>query len=239
MSTNLEILYREMFGKLAQAPGSWRSTELCAFAGLKGRKYKGDLFVVGQAPNDWRNEWTADDLVQSDFIHRLVDDLLSPECPLAWVSGNWGVARTTKYNTRRSAFWRVVRQVVHGLSIANIDEDSWCSYIAWSDLYKISPSGGGRNPTETLCDAQFESCVKILKEEISLLRPGRILFLTGINWAHPFLKELGFLQESSITDPVEAASGILAGSRAVVLPHPRGKSEQQIVKAAVECLCKN
>jgi len=64
MSQSLQALYREMFEQLATAPRSWRKTDLVAFAGLKGQKYKHELLVIGRAANGWRAEYdlTCDDL---------------------------------------------------------------------------------------------------------------------------------------------------------------------------------
>jgi hypothetical protein len=246
MSHNLQALYREMFEQFATAPGSWHGTDLVAFAGLKGQNYKHELLVIGRAANGWRSEYdlTCDDLMHADFVESLVAGLFSQNSPcypsMTFVTDYWGAAKAVKHhanNMRKKAFWRVVKEVVGGLRIANVEDDSWPAYIAWTNLYKISPCAGG-NPSDPFCDAQLGSCVKILKEEVMLWNPRRILFLTGLNWADQFLEELGFVQESDKTssNEIQAIGRLLNGTKVLVLPHPARKPEDPLVEAAITCL---
>jgi hypothetical protein len=97
---------------------------------------------------------------------------------------------------------------------------------------KSSPAQG-RNPSTTLADAQFSHCVKILEAEVKILEPRRIVFLTGLNWVQPFLKELNFVSDSNAKYPLEASGHIFNGSNVVVVPHPERKPEEPIVSAVV------
>lgn len=230
-----EMLYREMLQKLSHSQGRWRSIQLCGFVGLKGTNFAGELLVVGRAVNSWGQGWTADELLEEATLNRVATEMFNNDALLTWVSDQWG--SKVEYNTRRSAFWRVIREVVQELSLANVENASWPSHIAWSNLYKISPFVG-RNPSEVLADTQFPNCAGILKAEIKALTPRRILFLTGLNWAQRFLKELDFRPASSVDYPVEASGHIFSGSQVVVLPHPERKPGRPIVTAAVSCLSK-
>jgi hypothetical protein len=131
----------------------------------------------------------------------------------------------------------VIHEVVRRLF--DVEDDSWPSYISWTNLYKVSPGVLGGNPADALAEVQFSHCAKILEAEIMALTPRRILFLTGfLGWAQPFLTKLGFVQDLSVEPPMEASGHILSGSRVAVLPHPQGKPGYPIVTAAVDYLNK-
>jgi hypothetical protein len=150
---------------------------------------------------------------------------------MLWVSRCWGA--TDGYNTRKSAFWRVIRATVGRLGVADIGAPTWPSFIAWSNLYKISPGAGG-NPSSALADAQLAKCIEILRTEIQAWAPRRVLFLTGQWWAKPFLDGLGFAPGSDPPlEPVEASGTIFNGARAVVGPHPQAKPEGPLVASIV------
>ena len=101
-------------------------------------------------------------------------------------------------------------------------------------IYKVSPHSGG-NPFGRLAAAQLDMCIKILEIEVSDWQPRRILFLTGLSWAGPFVKGLGWNLEprGSIGD-LEAVGTTSTGVRFVVLPHPQGRREGRLVKSIVE-----
>jgi uracil-DNA glycosylase len=63
---------------------------------------------------------------------------------------------------------------------------SWFSRLHWTNLYKVNPACT-RNPRGPLLKAQEELCKDILRSEIMLLQPKRVLFLTGWKWVEPFL----------------------------------------------------
>ena len=117
--------------------------------------------VVGRAVNGWTEGILPEHLAlpaaaetYSQVVLTSVNgDAPCPPCPMTWVTNQWG--NTNKgYNTRRSAFWRVIRGVVDGLGIADVEQDAWSSHLVWSNLYKIAPANG-RNPSKTLSDIQL------------------------------------------------------------------------------------
>ncbi|MGD0109852.1 MAG: hypothetical protein ABSC06_38400 [Rhodopila sp.] len=141
------------------------------------------------------------------------------------------------YNTRRSAFWRVIRAVVSRLHIANVDENTWPSYLIWSNLYKVSPAKGG-NPNSELRCAQFNECVQLLQWELENYRPSRILFLTGRAWADPFLTQVwNDRVERNGHSFVECIGHVACGphhaATCVVASHPQGKNETNWVNDVV------
>src|SRR5580704_4797889 len=121
-----EALYREMLEKLAHAQGRWRSESLCVFAGVMGQKYDGELLVVGRAPNTWHIVITAEEMLSELSIEKVIAELIADDFSMTSFSEGWGAKKANgKYNTAKSAFWRVIRKVVQGLGIADVTSDSW------------------------------------------------------------------------------------------------------------------
>jgi hypothetical protein len=217
------------------------SGEITGFMAMVGQTYQRDLMVVGRAVNGWRAECTPEALTIQANLQQFVQDVLDnvtdqASCPMRWVSTAWG--NTQYYNTRRSAFWRAIRRVVGALNIADIEDAAWPSYLIWSNLYKIAPAAGG-NPSAMLCSLQLNGCISLLEEEFQTYRPKRLLFLTGIGWAGPFVKRLA---PSLTVVPdfryVQAVGKTLENnhdaSTIVVAVHPQGKLEGSWVQEVVE-----
>lgn len=224
-----EELYREMLMKLADYE---RSEGICVFAALKGGNYGGELLVIGRAVNGWLVNLAPSDLNDKKKLDEAIT-ALADGTDMCWVTKRWGARHG--YNTKRSAFWRTARAVVGELGVADIKDNSWPSYISWSNLYKLARRDGGNPPSE-LIKLQFESCVKILEAEIYSLKPRRILLLTSKGWATPFLDKIGFTKQSSLDEPPCVFGSLPNGSKVAVLEHPQGKREGPMVAAAVNYL---
>lgn len=186
-------------------------------------------------------------------------------CPMSWVRRDWdqryicegetcgesfiqktevcpkcgGNRIKRAYCTATSAFWRVIRAVTQKLAIANPDRDenlTWPSFLYWTDLYKISPEAGG-NPTTALIAAQQNACERMLKEEIAQAVPKRILFLTGWDWARPFLACLGVQdappRQGHVTFCGKLQLALEQEALVVVAPHPQAKPEGEIVEEII------
>ena len=215
--------------------------QVTGFLSMKGDRYDHKLMVVGRAVNGWTQgilpHELAEPLASERYAAEVFDSVAgSGRCPMTWVTDCWGNSGSN-YNTKRSAFWRVIRAVVGETDIANINEGDWPSHLVWSNLYKVAPANGG-NPDTTLCDIQFSGCLSLLEIELSNYCPYRLLLLTGLAWAEPFLQHIspGFKRVSN--SYVEAigqfnlASGIT--TKVVVAAHPQGKQEGEWVKEVME-----
>ena len=138
------------------------------------------------------------------------------------------------YNTRRSAFWRVIRLITIELGIPELTE-KWSEYIAWSNLYKVSPKKRG-NPYTWLLNAQFEFAVRLLHEEIEFFKPKRILFLTGWNWAKDFISDQLVIKNKPGTYVEGIGYFYLSNkeaSKVVIVKHPQGKKEKSLTKEVI------
>ncbi|NVN97656.1 hypothetical protein HXX01_05565, partial [Candidatus Nomurabacteria bacterium] len=132
------------------------------------------------------------------------------------------------YNTNKSAFWRVIRQVVSRLNIADSENPEWPSHLVWSNLYKVAPATGG-NPSSKLCSIQFNKCRSLLEKEIEIFAPKRLLCLTG-GWAIPFMENFSpGIKPVSGYKYVESCGTINFKSNGattvVIAAHPQGKTE--------------
>lgn len=228
---SLRIIARNIgqnFDTLPDAP-------ITAFMAMIGNQYRGELMVVGRAVNGWIEGCKPQELNDSrnvnSFIERVLQSVTDGDpCPMQWVSESWGNYDHGDYNTKKSAFWRVIRRVVDELSIADVESPEWPSHLMWSNLYKFAPAKKGRNPSSGLCSIQFNECKSLIEQEISTFSPKRILFLTGMNWAEPFIERL-MVDVTAITgyQYVEGIDKISSSSQAhgwvVVAAHPQGKKE--------------
>ncbi|MCH4896687.1 hypothetical protein E0494_08250 [Marinilabiliaceae bacterium JC040] len=112
------------------------------------------------------------------------NSLVSKKEQLRWVVECEG--NTEGYNTNKSAFWRLIKNISQ--EIYHTNEEEWYRKIAWNNLYKLSPKKGG-NTSESTKSLQFETCAKILKKEISIMSPKYVIFFTS-DWEDDFLTYL-------------------------------------------------
>ena len=222
---------------------------LTGFLPMRGDLYKpGGLMVVGRATHDWRTRirWNClgSDKSRKEYTQEVVrkNSDRDGKCPMVWVKELWGNTEfSEKYgtprNTKRSAFWRVIQKVTSYIPITE-DESNFSSWLTWSNLYKLSPISG--NPGGKLRRLQLEGCKSSFKHEIDVYRPGRLLLLTGLGWAEPFLEELridseddGDLEHVELTGRLHYSKKNSASL--VVAKHPQGKKEDiwvdQVMKA--------
>jgi hypothetical protein len=234
-----ELLKKIVF-KIGQNHTRLPASPLTGFMAIVGNLYDHELMVCGRAVNVWNSGWSPQSLTNEqdaeNFLHDTLDSVIDGGlCPMSWVFKDWD--KNDGYATKKSAFWRVIRLVVAELGIDHFESPEWPSHLFWSNLYKIVPSKGG-NPSERLCSLQFDECKSLLEEEIRSCTPKRLLFLTGLAWAEPFLADFDpGLSVSPQTKYVEATGkvNLIYGnqSRIVVAKHPQGKKEDIWVREVV------
>jgi len=229
-SSQGEIFQKQILAPIVENYG--KNTEaLCGFIALEGDKYKSGrkLMVIGRAVNGWGDGQSIAELQNPTARAEFVDGFVYPdgECQMAWVAKSAGASDT--YNTNSSAFWRVIREVSRCLGVWQDDqEDGWSSHLVWSNLYKVSPYAGG-NPSNKLCEIQEPGCIDLLRTEIREFAPDKVLFLTGMDWAWPFMKGLG-CRLQAVDGLVEAVGTVTNGiaeeaTPFVVAQHPQAKPE--------------
>ena len=240
-----ELLRDRVLPSVGKAAGQGKilGDKLTGFLAQEGCRYKrdGGLMVVGRAVNGWTGEYHPKDFADRDIRENHASDLqemsVGQGCPMAWVTKQWGA--TNVYNSRKSAFWRVIKQVTERLGISKPGSEDWPSHLVWSNLYKLSPAKGG-NPDQNLKNAQLCGCKQLFKRELQDYCPKYLLLLTGKDWAEPFLEifqdvDVGSMgQYVCCTASWYSSSGI--ATRVVVAVHPRSKPEQNWVDEVIQAM---
>lgn len=236
-----DYLAEHLLPLIGQNSARLPNREITGFLSMAGKHYNHELMVVGRAVNRWgKGKYFPRELsdvatsqVFAEAIFKSVTD--DKACPMAWVTEGWG--SSDEYNTKRSAFWRTIRAVVAKAGIVNADDEAWPSHLVWSNLYKLAPEEGG-NPGAALRRGQLSGCLELFRQEIEIYRPRRLLLLTGLDWAEPFLDRFvpSITRTSSkfvkAVAQIEHSSGKLTS--VVVAVHPQGKPEITLVAEIFE-----
>ncbi|MDR1381865.1 MAG: hypothetical protein LBJ47_10380 [Tannerella sp.] len=213
-----------LYGELLKRNPAGNSPEdLCAFCAQWGSEFpekeKEGILFVGKATNGWLSDSTDINVLFGDSCGRIFDR----DDQMRWVDTLEGNRR--EYNTRKSAFWRVIK----GVSRRLYPED-WYAHVAWSNLYKLSPYIKKGNPDSRLRGEQLAVCKKILEKEIEILSPKHVVMFT-YDWECCFLKYLndGKAPEcvaTEVWDRYKTCVYRIGDTIYIVSPHPQGKEEK-------------
>lgn len=188
------------------------------------------MMFVGKSVNGWVTDSTnVDDLFDENNSERIVNR----HDQLSWVNDLEGP--NDIYNTKKSAFWRVIKQI----SISIHDTNEWYNNIAWSNLYKLSPEKG--NPNSQLQNMQRNYCTDILNEEIRVLNPDIVIFLTSF-WEDFYINSIGLDQSKSKSiswNGYDLKHQIYKKRLFIQSMHPQGKSESGHINAILKCIKSN
>ena len=238
-----ELLRDRVLSSVGKAAGQGNilGDKLTGFLAQEGCRYKrdGGLMVVGRSVNGWTDcedpVTFADCGFREQYAHSLWQKSFPQHgktCPMAWVQKQWGAPAPEDYNPKRSAFWRVIKQVTEELKICNAGDDKWASHLVWSNLYKVSPAAG-RNPGERLQEVQRDGCNLLFEREIQDYSPKFLLLLTGENyWAQPFLKNFDVdhgTRGQYVCCTAQPSDPRCSSTLTVVAVHPQCKPEQKWV----------
>lgn len=181
-------------------------TQLSNFVTMKGKRYDEKIgkdnvvrfMLVGRATNGWGKG--IDTSTQYSYVKGAVelfeqntrfetewglkDGENNPYSEYYEVDkdGNRIKDNLKKYYLSKSPFWDAALKIYQELS-KNEDhtKTDWYEDIVWSNIYKVAPLKEG-NPSSRLIYAQAPACVKLLKEEIRILKPTHILMVVDESW---------------------------------------------------------
>ena len=174
MSERLKEQLMPLYEKLALIDPHLEYETFCA---QWGEDYQeGGIMFMGRAVNDWKAQ--GDRNTEGMFTEGSSNQIFMCEDQVKWVE-------TERYD-KKSAFWRVVKSIAQ---MSSNDEQGWFKHIVWSNLYKLSPTGGG-NPSYKLREIQFETCLEILKVELEVFKPKFVVLLNGPDWYADFVCKL-------------------------------------------------
>ena len=216
-------LYEPLYYEYTTKMPDWeRDNVFVPRVGKNYPKRKGILFV-GRAPNgtslklrDFSDsgKFCPIGVMNYLFINSLMD-ICFDKC-----SSFWNVVRTVSYRSFPEEYWK------------EHPDEEWNDYIAYSNLYLIQDSDDGKNPEGVRRSIQFQFCDEILNQEIKLLSPKYVIFLTG--W--DLLKDFSIAKtmpsdERQITkanwDSFEAKKWVADGITYILTEHPWGKGKGQ------------
>jgi hypothetical protein len=232
-----KVVYRKLLENVEASKYRNRSQSLSCFSAQKGKLYNNNVMFVGRAVNGWGSKFKLENIDSNLLIDDLFPSIPNDDCPLEWVEESWG--NSDNYNTKKSAFWRVTKQISEDINGTD-SSNNWSSKVIWSNLYKIAPSETG-NPSDSLCNSQFAACNELLETEIREFKPKYIVFLTGYNWFDGFLSESINLKKTKNTRWVEAEGTLNFDNeicKIVVAKHPQGKPEFDLVTEVMDSLIK-
>lgn len=216
-----------------------------------GSEYKiGEgLMILGRAARFGEDDYTYDDYVTSPRTQ--VEEIFSEQ--LEWAEKDRG-NKEGRYNPATSPFWRVIRKVSSKL----YSEADWYKHIIYNNLYRVSAD---KNPADSLCYKQIETCGKLLYNEIAYFAPKAVLCLTGMAWAQEVLEEVtdandsfslggtccekSYLDETGIQMIVsriipwgdyEVSVVKSDMTTFLITEHPQGKPEDEHVEAILKAL---
>ena len=220
LSAEYRRLYDRLLERVAQAKR--QRNNLCAFWPLIGTEFRPSegILAVGRAVNGWRSgSFLIEDLRLPEKRHDVLDRASGYRGDLGWVAEREG---DSGYNTRRSQFWMVLKEVVARRTGQPLSS-SWSQQLAWTNLYKVAPSQKG-NPTLGLRRVQREPGSELLRHEITTLKPRAVVFLTGLGWARHFLDLLDVDYKTCLQKGLAERGGLVEGVPFVVARHPQRKS---------------
>lgn len=207
--------------------------KLCLTMASKGIRYgmgsNKKIMVVGRAVNGW--EKTKFDNKDFDSVYdEAIKCFKNKEQfdPMDWVNKAWKRNEKNRYNTARSAFWRVIRSFVIEHTECPEDSSMWASNIVWSNLYKVSPVARG-NPSDKLKELQLDQCVELLKLEIDFYNPDIVLFITD-TWFNKFSEV--FDQKISV-DKNQFAIFELGQRKIIIAPRPETIKQKEWLRQIV------
>lgn len=196
-----------------------------------GRRYDGELLLVGRAVNGWIDRWEADDPRPHGEVAAVARRTGEGEvngCPMGWVLERWG-KRDGGYDTARSQYWETVRRVMTGLQPDSTPD--WPSHLAWTNLAKVAPYEGGNPGSPSLRVHRGPSGTAVFAREVLELRPRRIVAFTDRWWFAPFAEAIGAEMEER--DGLVEAVGHSGDIRVVVAVHPMTRSPAAVADAVL------
>ena len=200
-------------------------TRFTAMQGYKYNEEKEVRFLlVGRAVNGWGEYFGKDDSKES-FVKSSIANLINDKKSFSknnsgvkdrfeWIVTEKGEAphntfrdgidkedernERGSYKLTNSPFWNYTKEIFDKLHKSENSpwDDRWFEKIAWTNLYKVAPTGKNRkngesvtwgaNPNTTECKKQIEVCKKLLKAEIDYFDPTHILMVVGEDWFSDF-----------------------------------------------------
>ncbi|PHI21518.1 hypothetical protein CEQ90_01495 [Lewinellaceae bacterium SD302] len=240
ISNLLPAAYRHLLETIATKPHQFSGHQLVAFHPMRGPGKTVDTLYIGRALNGWHWDFTVEAL-QADLeghLRKILEDkheAAAYEDRLNWVEKYWQNG-TKGYNTAKSQFWQVIRQI----SIERSKEgEQWWDDIVWTNFFKIAPAK--RNPTGKMINIMGQASHDLLMAEIAYYQPRNIVCLSGLNYAAHLLASAKSTVSIDRNTPLIEYAGDVCWQgdeviRLVISPHPQSRSTARIAKEIMPLL---
>ena len=222
MTPQVQQIYKELYDKAKSLPNSDALGIMpMTFVGPKSHFRKELPMFIGRESNG----------LGGGKLSRAQDDYDYDE--LNWLKEKDG------YYYNGSSFWRVIGHILERIRGEAFGESIYHDFY-WSDLYKIN-FREKKGTTKKLRDCQINDCAQLLLAEMDDLDPCVSVFLTGINEDRSSRKGVGRFFErweprGQLKSKNESTGEFtLVGEsgkthRCIVVPHPQGKGEEEIIR---------
>jgi len=224
--------YRPLYRELLENALGDEKGRLFPFFCQVGKDYfknESRILFVGKSANGWVTDSRNVDIL---FTQSNENRIVNRTDQMEWVDALEGP--NPVYNTRKSAFWRVVK----GISSRLLNPGNWYGEIAWTNLFKVSPIEG--NPRAILRRKQLEICRRIFDLDLINLSPRIVIFLTS-GWEIDFLSTDGYeIDRRAFVQWADYKTYYSHFNNRVIIhsPHPQGKPENQHIEAICKILVK-
>lgn len=164
------------------------------FVSMQGKYFSNNerkFMLIGRATNGWGS---LDVLSKQDFGIDAESQFNSLK-RWSWIESVNGILYSTydreeknltkRYCIDKKPYWTYTKAIWEQLPGMIHSDEIWMENIAWSNLYKVSPSQSN-NPDWNSQEIQRKACIEILKKELEAYKPTHILAITGYDWFKPF-----------------------------------------------------
>ena len=117
----MNLFAEKILAPVGERASKLPNSKLTGFLAIKGHRYSHGLMVVGRSVNGWIEGRSPENLgdrgSREGYASKVYDKSVGEDerCPMAWVMDQWG-PNVKGYSTKRSAFWRVIGEVVRGFA---------------------------------------------------------------------------------------------------------------------------
>lgn len=218
MTPQVQLLYKILYEKAVSLPNSNALGIFPThFVGKKSQFKKGLPLFVGRDTNGLKQNKVP-----------LVTDYEYDE--LTWLKSSDG------YYFKKSPFWQVIGRVLGKIRGEIYGPEIFHDFF-WSDLYKIN-FRAKTGTTQGLRSKQINECAQLLLAEMDELEPCFSVFLTGIYESGKGVGRFferwqprGQLKEKNESTGEFCLIGNTGRMHhCVVVPHPQGKSQEEIIE---------
>lgn len=237
----LKSLHKRLYNVkeiLANTNGKDKYAFAPCFVGKNYLSQNRRLMIIGQNSNGWDRDdgkFSNADEYAEYIVNTYIDPTASNYEGFNWIE----TLDNTGYHINSSSFWKPATAIYKSFSGLN-DVDIWQHYTVQSDTMKITyhknsignvvDKDSSKNELSEIT-VQKDISLKILLQEIEILKPTHILFMTNDNADMYFFSTLNerfgelpkeFERDRTVERQIVKRFGMIGDSKCIVTIHPSG-----------------